>query len=112
MAEVVHHPHPVPTHVKCSICELPWEDHLVGGMKEHDVNLLVCVRLLQAELAKRPQMRGLQQEGSWTDLLGKQGPQPLIMSNGNEEPSDLHFTRRGGDSDSGWADPSLKAGLD
>ena len=45
-------PKPVPKTVVCSICDLPWEDHTKGRKTEPTAD--VCIRLLKAELAKRP----------------------------------------------------------
>lgn len=43
-------PQPVPTEVKCSECGLPWDGH------GDEPTLADCVRLLKAELARRPRL--------------------------------------------------------
>jgi hypothetical protein len=44
-------PEPVPKDVACSVCDLPWTDHKPSRGK---VDVSECVRLLKAELARRP----------------------------------------------------------
>jgi hypothetical protein len=45
-------PKPIAKQVVCSECALPWDDHTKG--RKTDPTPDVCVRLLKAELAKRP----------------------------------------------------------
>jgi hypothetical protein len=47
-------PKPVSKQVVCSECGLPWDEHTKG--RKTDPTADVCVRLLRAELAKRPRM--------------------------------------------------------
>lgn len=45
-------PAPVSKVVVCSVCGLPWEDHTKGRKTAPTAD--VCIRLLKAEIAKRP----------------------------------------------------------
>lgn len=50
-------PEPVPTHVKCSICNEPWGSHVDLLGEGEMVSLMTCILVLRAELSKRPQTR-------------------------------------------------------
>jgi hypothetical protein len=73
-------PEPVPTFVKCSVCELPWADHEAlhpGGQHVDEVSLRDCIKLLKAELAKRPSQRTYGSPSPFDGLLagtGMSGP--------------------------------------
>lgn len=45
-------PRPIVTQIKCSVCDLPWEQH--KGHEDDTVKMSECVRLLKLELAQRP----------------------------------------------------------
>ena len=50
-------PEPKPTHVVCTVCGLAWDAHesaFPAKGKKPAVTLDDCVRVLKAELAKRP----------------------------------------------------------
>ena len=53
-------PEPIPQYVVCSECGLSWDDHEVATLEE-------CVRLLKAELVKRPVTT------TWTGVIGMPG---------------------------------------
>lgn len=61
MPEPKPDPKPVPLHVVCSECGLPWDAHIATGAARKGnpkspgpVSPSECIRLLKAELAQRP----------------------------------------------------------